>query len=101
LIALGGDDIIGVIEIKNSNYISRLFVDENYQRKGIARELIHRVVTRCLDRSPLIFEITVNSSPNAVPAYQAFGFQQTGPENIGGGIRYIPMVLKLSETESG
>jgi len=94
LIALDKNTIIGVIEIRNSNHISRLFVDENYQGKDIARKLFHRALTTCLDRSPLISEITVNSSPNAVPAYEALGFQQTGPEHIGDGIRSIPMVYR-------
>jgi len=39
--------------------------------------------------------LTVNSSPNAVPAYIRMGFSPTGPEEVRNGIRFTPMIKRL------
>ncbi len=86
--------IIGMIEIKNFSQISLLFVERSYQYKGIGRSLLNKAKELCRGRS--VHKITVNSSPNAVRAYQAYGFKVLGEEKEINGIRYVPMNLLIS-----
>ena len=99
LVATIGDQLVGAIEIREHRHVSLLFVDGAYQRCGIARELLTRALGRCRQRNPQVAEVTVNSSPYAVPIYARFGFAQAKPEQEDLGIRYVPMVKKLGESE--
>ncbi len=98
LIAEVDKDIVGAIEIKDSDHMSLLFVDEKFQNKGIARTLIKKAIEICLENKPDLMEIDVNSSPNAVEIYKKLGFKQTEEEQLHNGIRYTPMVLELPDT---
>ena len=75
--------------MQENSHISLLFVDWQYHRRGIARQLFAYIRNRALNAG--CTEITVHSSPYAVPVYQKFGFIKTGPEQELNGIRYIPM----------
>jgi ribosomal protein S18 acetylase RimI-like enzyme len=66
--------IVGVIEVRQFRHISLLFVDDRFQRQGIARALVRHAVARCLSRRPDLRQITVRSSPYAVPIYERLGF---------------------------
>ena len=92
--------IIGVIEIRENSHIALLFVDKSHQRKGIARELLKRSIEICRKRKSDIQRITVNSSPNAVTAYQNIGFKDIEDEKVVNGIRFIPMELILNNNGS-
>jgi GNAT superfamily N-acetyltransferase len=89
------DEIVGVLEIREHQHISLLFVDADHQRQGVGRALLARGVALCRAHDIMLEEITVNASPNAVDAYKRFGFQPQGPEQLKNGIRYQPMTLKL------
>lgn len=98
IVALADDQIVGLIEVRNHDHISLLFVDENYQQRGISRELLKRAIELCQKHAPHVTELTVNSSPYAVPIYARLGFEQTGPEEIRNGVRFTPMTLVLSRS---
>jgi ribosomal protein S18 acetylase RimI-like enzyme len=100
LVAVIKDQIAGVIGIRSYSHICLLFVDAEYHRRGIARELLSRASEICRNHDPDLTEITVNSSPYAVPIYEKLGFQQLQPEQIRNGIRFVPMALKLLETST-
>ncbi|HVN72566.1 MAG TPA: GNAT family N-acetyltransferase [Desulfomonilia bacterium] len=87
--------VIGAIHLRDFSHISLLFVDGEFQRRGIARELLSLAVKTCRDKSPGLRRLTVNSSPNSAPVYRRMGFQDTGIEQVNNGIRFIPMVLNL------
>jgi len=91
LVALFNDIIIGVIEIRNCNHISLLFVDGCFQRKGVSRELLKRSLKLCLRKRSDLTTISVNSSPIAVNIYMKLGFIPQDKELVSGGIRYTPM----------
>ncbi len=91
------NEIIGVIETRNHSHISLFFVEREFQRQGIGRELLKKAVQACLDNNPKLAEITVNSSPNAVSLYEAFGFSARGEERTVNGIRSTPMFLNVVE----
>ena len=95
LSAKSGNDIIGVIEVRGNNHIALLFVKKSHQRKGIGKELLKRAIETCKTQNPDTHRITVNSSPNAVAAYQKMGFNAIEQEQVVNGIRFVPMELLL------
>jgi GNAT superfamily N-acetyltransferase len=87
-IALEDERIVGVAHVRDANHLSMLFVLPTHQRHGVGRALLD-----VLRRENPNSELTVNSSPNAVPAYQKYGFEVTGPEIATSGILFVPMRL--------
>ncbi len=93
--------IVGAIEVRNCDHISLLFVEGELQRKGIGNGLWRRALVSCLANRPEVAKITVNSSPNAVEAYQKLGFQLDGLEQTENGIRFIPMAFAVQNSGGG
>ena len=93
LIAETQGEIVGTIEIRNNNHISLLFVDKDFQKKGIGRELFRKALEICTINKPDLSEISVNSSVYAVPIYEKLDFKQNGAKQINKGIISIPMTL--------
>jgi len=98
-VALPGDDLIGAIEIRHGDHISLFFIDPAYQRRGVGRQLLACGLAFCRQHRPDLQAVTVNSSPNAVEAYQRFGFQPTGPMQVKNGIGFVPMVLEFPKQD--
>jgi len=88
--AYENNKIVGAIATRNNgSHIALFFVDGQYHRKGIGKRLFQTI----LDQGAAD-EITVNSSPYAKEVYHHLGFEDTAPEQITDGIRYIPMIYK-------
>lgn len=87
--------IIGVIEMRDNSHIALLFVEKAYQKKGVAKKLLFEAIRACKQKKPDIQNITVNSSPNAYAAYQAFGFKGENKVKTVNGIRFVPLELSL------
>ncbi len=87
--------LIGVIAMRSGHHVSLLFVDEAYQRRGVAKRLLRRGVAHCIDQNPMLRHITVNASPVGVPAYKALGFYPLSEERIEEGMRFMPMRIDL------
>lgn len=85
--------MVGVIAIRNKNHISLLFVDGKHHRKGIGKALFEQVKLYVQSRG--LKEITVHSSPYAIPVYHKLGFIDTDRELISNGIRFTPMQFSL------
>jgi predicted GNAT family N-acyltransferase len=101
IVALQNQNPIGFIEIRDYNQVSLFFVAKEFQRKGIGKELIRRSVDLCLQKKSELQKITVNASPNSVPAYKQLGFIEEGYEQIKNGIRFAPMALNLVNKYTG
>ena len=86
-----GDEILGVIATQGVSHISLLFVDARYHRQGIAQQLFDRV-RDVLGKDQSVRQITVNSSPYAVGAYEGLGFTKTGEQTEKDGILFVPMM---------
>lgn len=71
-VALDDEKVVGVIETYGTNRISLMFVDENYQRKGVATALMKEVVGEL--RKKGYREVLLNSSPTGIAFYCNFGF---------------------------
>ena len=95
IIAVREDVLIGMIEMRENNHVSLLFVAEAFQRQGVSRVLLEQATThaRCLGAE--LERITVNSSRYGVQVYEALGFRQTGPERTINGIAFIPLAKRI------
>jgi GNAT superfamily N-acetyltransferase len=77
--------VIGVLGAR-CDHINLLFVQGDYHRMGIARQLFRMMLLHFNPES-----VTVNSSPYAVKAYRKLGFVDTNTEQTVNGIRFVPM----------
>ena len=89
--------IVGMIEIRNNNTISLLFVDKLYQGKGIARKLFHKSLLHCSKINPNLDKFFVHASPYSIPVYKKLGFVETDIMQVEHGIKYLPMEMGISE----
>ena len=91
LCAMRGDDMIGVVVVKPQSHLYHLFVQTEFQRKGIGTKLFTAAddATLASTNSRLT---TVNSSLNVVPAYERFGFTVNGAIDETNGVKSQPMV---------
>jgi len=80
--------IVGYISMNENGHLYHLFVSEQYQGKGIARELWNEITRKCKSS-----RYTVRSSLYAVPVYKAFGFNEAGPAGVKDGMHFQPMEL--------
>jgi hypothetical protein len=93
IVAEKDGDIVGIIEMRNSNHIALLFV--SCRGEGIAKRLFKRAVKECRKRHPDLKTITVNSSLFAEPVYTRMGFMTTGSVQKKNGIIFVPMALDV------
>jgi len=85
--------LIGIVAMKNSSHVCLAFVEKEFHRKGIATKLFNLLFEN--RKANGMQEITLNSSPYAVPFYHAIGFIDTDIEHTQDGITYTPMVYYL------
>lgn len=89
--AFQDEKLVGVLATRSGgSHIALFFVRREYQRQGIGRKLFETAV-----KNNKSGEITVHSSPFAVPVYEKLGFAATDREQIVTGIRYLPMKIRL------
>jgi GNAT superfamily N-acetyltransferase len=89
-VALESDTLIGTAAIRLPAHLYYLFVDTQPQRRGIGRQLWNHA-RDWIASSTNHGSITVNSSLNAIKAYERLGFAIAGPPEENHGIRYQPM----------
>jgi len=90
-----GDKIVGVIDVRQNNHISLLYVAKKYHDRGIAKHLLRLAVEKCRRKNPKITEITVRSSLYGVLIYEKMGFCLLSPEQEENGIKYFPMSMRI------
>lgn len=90
LVGLVEIKITGVIAIRNQTHLYHLFVATEFQGQRIGRKLWEYAKEKATLNTN-INRFTVNSTPNAVPVYERFGFQVTGEKIEMKGIAFIPM----------
>ncbi len=94
------EKIVGVAAIRDYCHVSLLFVDKEYHGRGIAKALFSEAAGKCIKEKPEIQEITVNSSPFAVPVYKKLGFIETGEQVTNNGITFVPMSIAISSEKT-
>ena len=84
--------LVGVVAMRDNSHLYHLFVEPSLQGKGFARQLWHFIKANAVQAGNL-GKFTVNSSLNAVPVYESFGFKVSGPKVEMHGIAFQPMQL--------
>ena len=79
-------NIVGYIAMKNKDHVYHLFVAENYQGRGIARQLWEHAVN-----ATQMTQYTVRASLYAIDTYKAFGFTISAEAANKDGMGYQPM----------
>lgn len=92
--AFEDDYLVGVCAFRGLDHISLMFVDPQYHRRGIATALVKKAVADCKELDPELDHVTVNSSPYAVPFYEALGFEKISEIREENGIKFVPMKIK-------
>ncbi len=95
LVALDKEIFTGMIEVRNYNHISLLFVKKEYHHQGIAKKLLQIAIDKCRKCNPDLALIDVDSSPFAVTIYEKMGFLKVDTEQVKTGIRFTPMMKRL------
>lgn len=86
--------LAGVVAIRDNTHLHHLFVASAHHGRGLARRLWDAAQNAALAAGNS-GEFTVNSSIYAIPVYERFGFQPTGPRVEQNGIAFVPMKLVL------
>ncbi len=95
LIAKINSEPIGMIEMINYNHVAMFFVKKTFQRQGVGKALLKKAIDICRKHLPDLRKITVNASPNSLPAYMRMGFIAHDGEQMANGIRFTNMELTL------
>lgn len=90
MVALDGGRVIGAGSIRNRNHLSLLFVDEEYQRRGVGESLIGKLCEYLKTEAGERY-MSLQASPYAVNFYRRIGFRAVAPEAEYAGIRVTPM----------
>lgn len=90
LVALDDKKVIGAASVRCRNFLSLLFVEENYHRQGVGRALMEEIC-RYMKAEMGERYVFLRSSPYAVNFYKRLGFREVAPEEVFSGIRVTPM----------
>jgi ribosomal protein S18 acetylase RimI-like enzyme len=71
-------------------------VASDYQGKGIGGRLWRGGLKESQKADNCIREFAVHSSPYAMPIYEKLGFRAIASEQLCNGLRFVPMMLRLS-----
>lgn len=86
--------IVGVVLVKEYWNLTSLFVEPDFQARGIGKQLVLEALVQCQGKSPKGM-VKLSSSTHAQDFYRAIGFQQAGePKSLPGGS--IPFTFLLS-----
>lgn len=86
--------LAGVVGVRGNSHLFHLFVEPSHQGRGLSRRLWEMAMDTAI-RAGNAGEFTVNSSLNAVPVYERYGFVPAGPRVEMHGIAFVPMKLVL------
>jgi len=89
-----GAVLAGAIGTRDDSHVHLLFVDDSFQRRGIARALWQVARDACVVAANPE-RITVNASAFAVAAYRRLGFVDLGPQQQRDDVIATPMAYRL------
>ena len=92
-----GDALAGIGGMRDGNHISLMFTKGEYQRMGVARNIMIRLLEHA--RKNGYDYVTLNSSPCGLPFYKVIGFVPTDMEQVKDGIIYTPMKYTFENKE--
>lgn len=92
LVAECNGRIEGVIELKEGRHIAMLFVEPEYQRKGVGWKLLSSALGYVK-----VDTVTVSASLSSVPVYKKYGFECKDDIAESAGLVYQPMEIELNK----
>lgn len=92
-----GDQLLGMISLRDEIHISLLFVDPAFHGMGIGSSLMDYMERYILTEQHQD-KVTVDAAPYAVGFYHRRGFTDLMQEQKMDGIRFVPMEKALSDT---
>ena len=98
LVAEHSGELVGMLHLRKPCHVAMLFVRSSVQQKGIGRKLLAAAGALV---GYMYREFTVNSSLNAVSAYEHLGFHAIGAKQCVHGIRFIPMRRQRENSRRG
>lgn len=87
-------EIVGIVAVRDNRHLYHLFVLPTCQRRQLGRKLWENAKAIAI-ASGNPGEFTVNSSLNAVPVYESFGFKPTSDVMQANGVSFLPMALSI------
>lgn len=87
-----GGELAGIVGVRDAGHLYHLMVAEPLHGQGIASTL-WGAAKKAASLDGNTGKFTVNSSLNAVPVYQRFGFTATHDVQVQNGIAFVPMEL--------
>ena len=91
-VGLQGEEMVGVVAIRDNFHLFHLFVIESLHSQGKGTLLwLYAKAAAIHAGNPGRF--TVNSTVFGVPVYKTFGFKAVGPKTETKGIAFVPMQL--------
>ena len=97
MVATVGERIVGAGSLRCGNYLSLLFVDEEYHRKGIGRAIMERLCNYLYTEMGKN-KMVLRAAPYAVDFYRRLGFRSIRGEEEISGIR-VTLMEKTLETD--
>jgi GNAT superfamily N-acetyltransferase len=94
-----GRQVIGVAALRDDEHLYHLFVDPEWHRRGVAKQLWAYLQSHAMQESGYKGYFTVNSSVYAVPVYQALGFYVLSKVEHKNGIAFVPMRWSVERPE--
>ncbi|WP_312834687.1 GNAT family N-acetyltransferase [Comamonas sp.] len=91
-VGLAGNQLMGVVAVRQGTHLFHLFVGQPFQRGGVARAL-WSCVKDIYEWPTATSPTTVNSTPFAVPFYERMGFCEVGARVEKNGVAFVPMQL--------
>jgi GNAT superfamily N-acetyltransferase len=91
-----GGAVVGMIMVRDKNYISQFFVASTHQGRGVGRLLWEQALRTVVDAGAT-GEFSVSSSLAAERTYARFGFVRSGEPTSQNGFRFVPMQRAAAE----
>ena len=92
-VCYSGDELVGMMALRENCHISLAFIRGDFHRQGIGRMLYAEAKKYALNMGTEV--ITVNASEYGIPFYKAMGFYETDMQLVSDGIIYTPMEANI------
>lgn len=89
------NQIVGMIGYRDYSHVALLFVDKEFHKLGIAKNLFMEMMVDCMKNNENLEKITVNSSPYGLGFYKKMNFIQLGEQKEVDGIKFYEMEKRI------
>jgi Acetyltransferase (GNAT) family. len=93
--------MVGVCMLHEPDHVELLYVDGEYQSRGVGTSLLKKAVLDMKEQDTLLRRITANVPDSADGFFRALGFTSSGASYASGGMTYTPMAVESKEEQHG